>query len=199
MSEHSAGEARVLDVDSEEASEGADAPSSATQPVSPPFDDVYDEYFSFVWRTARRLGVAPSSIDDIVQETFVVVHRRLPEPRSSSLRTFIYGVVANVVRNHRRSLRRKPGGDVDPELLEDNADRGPEAMAQREQAARILDRILQQLGEDEREVFVLVELEQLTSSEVADMIAINPNTVRSRLRIARERFEAALARERRKQ
>ena len=198
MSEHSAGDARVLDVDSEAAPEGADSPSSTTQPVSPAFDDVYDEYFSFVWRTARRLGVAPSSIDDIVQETFVVVHRRLPEPRTSTLRTFIYGVVANVVRNHRRSLRRKPGGDVDPELLEDHADRGPEAMAQREQAARILDRILQQLGEDEREVFVLVELEQLTSSEVADMIAINPNTVRSRLRIARERFEAALARERRK-
>lgn len=165
--------------------------------MKPSFPDVYNEHFDFVWRTGRRLGVPEQAIDDVVQETFLVLHRRMDEPRTSSLRTFIYGVVANVVRNHRRTLKRKPGAtgaDFDPDAIEDSSGRGPEANAERAQAGRLLEAVLKELDEDQREVFVLVELEQLSSSEVAEMIGINPNTVRSRLRAARAGFEAALVR-----
>lgn len=184
---------------SDEGKGGHTSPSSgsrATASMPPAFADVYDEHFDFVWRTARRLGVAEAAVDDVVQETFIVVHRRLDEPRTSSLRTFIYGVVANTVRNHRRSLRRKPGadGEVDPDALEDASGRGPEAMAERAQAGRMLEAVLRELDDEQREVFVLVELEQLSASEVAQVIDVNVNTVKSRLRLAREAFEAALRR-----
>ncbi len=46
---------------------------------APSFERVYDEFFDFVYRNARRLGVPPSAADDVVQEVFVVLHRRLAE------------------------------------------------------------------------------------------------------------------------
>lgn len=163
------------------------------------FSEVYDQYFEFVWRIARRLGVATDAIDDVVQETFLVIHRRLAEERTSSLRTWIYGITAHMVRNHRRSLRRKSPHAVgapgpDPDALEDSRASGPEVSAQRAEAARTLHRMLEALDEEKREVFVLVELEQLTAPEVADALDIKLNTVYSRLRVAREEFEESLRR-----
>lgn len=164
----------------------------------PTFSELYDQHFEFVWRVARRLGVAQDAVDDVVQETFLVIHRRLAEERSSTLRTWIYGITAHMVRNHRRSLRRKsphalgaPGPD--PDALEGRTD-GPEVSAQKAEAARTLHRLLEALDEEKREVFVLVELEQLSAPEVADALDVKLNTVYSRLRIAREEFEESVRR-----
>jgi RNA polymerase sigma-70 factor (ECF subfamily) len=163
----------------------------------PTFSEIYDQHFEFVWRVARRLGVAADSVDDVVQETFLVVHRRLAEERSANLRTWIYGITAHMVRNHRRSLRRKsphlgaPGPD--PDVLEGRVD-GPETTMQKAEAARTLHRLLEGLDEEKREVFVLVELEQLTAPEVAEALDLKINTVYSRLRVAREEFEESVRR-----
>src|SRR5579859_7717464 len=74
----------------------------------PAFAEVYEDYFSFVWRSARRLGAPEASVDDVVQEAFVVVYRRLSQFEGrSSLKTWLFGIVLNVVRAHRRSLRAK--------------------------------------------------------------------------------------------
>ena len=71
---------------------GSEAVFDQAAPVQAPprrqclvFDDVYREHFAFVWRAAKRLGVGDGSLDDVVQEVFVVVHRRLDgfESRSS--------------------------------------------------------------------------------------------------------------------
>lgn len=161
------------------------------------FEDVYDRYFDFVWRIARRLGVRPGALDDVVQETFLVVLRRLVEPRTSTLRTWIYGVTVHMVRNHRRSLRRKSPHEVgmrapDLDLLADVEQDGPERAAQKAEAARTLYRILHDLDDDKREVFVLVELEQLPAAEVAEVVGVNVNTVYSRLRLARAEFDEAV-------
>ena len=161
------------------------------------FSEVYERYFDFVWRAARRLGVRSASLDDVVQETFLVVHRRLTEPRTSALRTWIYGVTVHMVRNHRRSIRRKSPHEVGPlvpdvDALADDTGDGPERAALKAEAARTLYRILHDLDDEKREVFVLVELEQLPASEVAEVVGINVNTVYSRLRLARAEFEAAV-------
>jgi RNA polymerase sigma-70 factor (ECF subfamily) len=165
------------------------------------FAEIYDRYFDFVWRVARRLGVATNALDDVVQETFLVVHRRLAEPRSSSLRTWIYGITVLIVRNHRRSLRRKSPhataeGAVDPDALADLAADGPETHAQKAEAARALHEILGGLDEEKREVFVLVELEQLSGNDVAEALGVKLNTVYSRLRLARVEFEEGVRRHR---
>src|SRR5579859_5834321 len=78
------------------------------QARAPTFAQVYEEHFSFVWRSARRLGAPDAVVDDVVQEIFVIVHRRLAafEGRSS-MKTWLYGIVLNVVRAHRRALFAK--------------------------------------------------------------------------------------------
>jgi RNA polymerase sigma-70 factor (ECF subfamily) len=180
------------------------AASPAVAPAcepAPPFLEVYDTHVDFVWRTARRLGVAPHAVDDVVQETFLVVHRHLGEPRSGSLRGWIYGIAVRVVRNHRRSLRRKSphvmrGEWSDPDELADRGAPQPDHGAEKAEVARLLHALLAGLDDDKREVFVLVELEQLTVPEVAVALGVNVNTVSSRLRLARAEFEEAARRHR---
>ena len=169
----------------------------------PTFDDVYDEHFAFVWRSARALGVPDHAVDDVAQEIFVTVHARLDDFEGrSSLRTWIYGIARNVVRAHRRAGKKHERGDapneapVDPDSLFDPRERDPENRAARAQAAKVLVALLDTLDDDKREVFVLAELEQLTVPEIADMLEEKPNTVYSRLRLAREAFAAAAERHR---
>jgi RNA polymerase sigma-70 factor (ECF subfamily) len=177
-----------------------DAMRASAPPIWAAFDALYREHFRFVWRTVRRLGLEGSAIDDVVQEVFLVVHRRLGafEGRSSP-KTWLYGIVRRVVSDHRRTLRRRPAlapadapaADVDAVAC---AEQGPEASAEQAERVRMLHRLLAELDDDKREVFVLAELEGLTIAEMAEALAVNPNTIASRLRAARREFEAALDR-----
>jgi RNA polymerase sigma-70 factor, ECF subfamily len=82
-------------------------------PTAPTFEEVYDEYFAFVWRCLRRLGVSPAAIDDAVQEVFIVVHRRLGEfEQRSSLKTWLFGIAFRVAGAHRRAAQRR--GEPEP-------------------------------------------------------------------------------------
>jgi RNA polymerase sigma-70 factor (ECF subfamily) len=159
------------------------------------FETVYEEHFAFVWRTVRRLGVPERSVDDAVQDVFVVVHRRLAgfEGRSS-LRTWLYGIARRVAHDHRRRVGRKERGEALPDGLADPAAPSPDREVARAQAARLLYSILEGLDDEKREVFVLAELEQMTVPEIAEATGVNLNTVYSRLRAARQAFEAGVAR-----
>jgi RNA polymerase sigma-70 factor (ECF subfamily) len=180
---------------------GARPPAIVRGPV-PAFGEVYEEFFAFVWRSARRLGTPEESIDDVVQEIFLVVHRRLPEFEGrSSLKTWLFGIVLNIVRAHRRSLRTKQPHVIDaerradPETLSDAGPR-PDEILSKAEAARVVDALLEALDDDKREVFVLAELEQLAAPEIAAALGIPVNTVYSRLRLARQDFATAAARHR---
>ncbi len=153
-----------------------------------------------MWRTARRLGVVDSAVDDVVQEVFVTVYRRLDRFEGrSSLKTWVFGILLHVVNNYRRSRRRKGAGQAttsvvhDPELLVDNGD-DPMEQVSRAEASRILRQLLEQLDEDKAAVFVLAELEGLSVPEIAEATSCNVNTVYSRLRAARKEFNRALKR-----
>lgn len=169
--------------------------ATATATVS--FEAVYRGHFAFVWRSAKRLGVGDASVDDAVQEVFVVVHRRLAEFEGrSSLRTWLFGITLRVVRDHRRSARRRdPGPPVDPDTLCANGN-GPAESAEKSEAVRLLHALLDELDDDRREVFVMAELEQMTMPEISEALAVNVNTAYARLRTARQEFEQALARHR---
>jgi RNA polymerase sigma-70 factor, ECF subfamily len=160
----------------------------------PSFAQIYEQYFDFVWRSAKRLGVPEASVDDVVQDVFVTVYRRLDafEGRSQ-LKTWIFGILRHTVRDLRRSARRKPTESLEVELADPN-ERGPQEAAVREQGAKLLHAVLLELSEDMREVFVLSELEQMTAPEVSAALSVNLNTVYSRLRTARKDFDAALKR-----
>ncbi len=171
-----------------------------TQPRA--FAQLFEAHFAFVWRTASRLGTPEASLDDVVQETFLVAYRRQGEFEGrSSVKTWLYGIAFNVVRAHRRELGAKhpsalaAEAPADPDLLPDAAD-GPHEWAAKREAARFVDGFLQTLNEDQRDVFVLAELEQLTAPEVAAVLGAPLNTVYSRLRLARAEFSKAVARHR---
>ena len=163
------------------------------------FDGVYEMHFAFVWRTARRLGVAESDVSDIVQEVFLVVHRRLEEfEQRGSVKTWLFGILRRVVSDYRRTLRRKPSLVGKVEAIEPDAWKSsgntPAENAEQREAMRLVTRLLEELDADKREAFVLAELEEMTTAEVADALDLNPNTAASRIRAGRAAFEAALSR-----
>ena len=166
--------------------------------AAPPsdFDAIYAEHFPFVWRCLRGLGVAEAGLDDAAQDVFVVVHRRFGEFRgSSSLRTWLYGIVRNVASNHRRSVSRK-GHALPLEIEPASPAPGPAEAAENAEAAELVERFLHELDVTKREVFMLVMLEEMTIPEVAGLLAIPINTAYSRLRLARRDFQRALEKER---
>lgn len=165
-----------------------------------PFAELYESHFVFVWRTALRLGTPECNLDDVVQEAFIIAYRRQDQFEGrSSLKTWLYGIVFNVVRAHRREMGAKhpaalhPELRHDPDVLADAAD-GPHEHAAKREAARFVDQFLQGLNQDQRDVFVLAELEQLTAPEIATVLDTCLNTVYSRLRLARSEFAKAVAR-----
>ena len=169
--------------------------------IAPLFDAIYEEQFDFVWRMARRLGVPESAADDVVQDTFVVLHRRLPEyDGETPIRRWLAGILTHVVSDHRRRYRRKdaacvPHPEESERALPSNAP-PPSAEAEQSEAVRLLDALLAEIEEDKREVLVLAQLEEMTVPEIADFLGANVNTIYARLRAARRDFDAAHARHR---
>jgi len=164
------------------------------------FASVYDSYVEFVYRSVRRLGVDSASVDDVVQEIFLVVHRRLGEFEGrSSIKTWVFGIALRVVRDHRRTIRRKRlGADAraDGAELDRLADQGLapfEALA-RAEAAKLLEGLLDAMDDEKREVFVLAELEDMSVPEISEITGVNSNTIHSRLRAARRLFEEGVTR-----
>lgn len=164
------------------------------------YEALYREHFAFVWRNVRRLGVPEASADDAVQDVFVVVHRRLAEFEGrSTIRTWLFSILARVARDHRRSRARRDAKAVAIAAVEVEAGPTPADLAARREAARILEEVLEGIDEEKREIFVLVELEQMTVAEVADALELNVNTAHARLRAARQQFESAVTRFRAKE
>ena len=168
--------------------------------IRPSFQEVYEQTFPFVWRTVRRLGVDESAQDDVTQEVFVAVYRRLADFEGRcSVKTWVFNILMGLVRNYRRSQRRKGMAQalsatvVDPAVLPD-AGADPSEVASRAQAGRILHDLLDQLTEDKAIVFVMAELEGMTVPEIAELMNANVNTIYSRLRVARREFSVALSR-----
>lgn len=163
------------------------------------FDAVYQATFDFVYRNARRLGVSEASVDDVVQEVFMTVHRRFGEFDSNSgpPRAWVYGILANTVRGYRRSFRRKQAplhtAQTEDELGPDSSRANPEQRAVRRQDTELLLGMLAKLPESQRELLVLGELEQLSIAEICACVGGNPNTVYSRLRAAREALRKKVA------
>jgi RNA polymerase sigma-70 factor (ECF subfamily) len=161
------------------------------------FDAVYNKFASYVWRNARRLGVAPSAVEDVMQEVFLVVHRRLPEfEERTSVRAWLSAILIRVVRAHhrRRARHRSPG--IDPDMLADTRSPSPYALVERDETLREFYGVLASMNEERREVLVLSELEDFTAPEIAQALGVNINTVYWRLRTARKEFEALLSRRR---
>lgn len=161
----------------------------------PEFETLYARHHAFVWRILRRLGVPAGSLDDATQDVFVVVHRRREALRAdASVRSWLFGIARRVAadvhrgqRRVRRKLEALPSPE-EPAPLDDALERA--------EAADFVRVFLERLDEGHRMVFVLADVEGMTAPEIAQTLELNLNTVYSRLRNARKKFERAVARRR---
>ena len=167
------------------------APPVRTAPV--PIAALYREHFQFIWRSLRRLGVREASVDDALQDVFLVAHRKLAtfEGRSSH-RVWLFAIAMRVAAEHRRRDARLH--------LDDAAATGTARTDESYELRRrvqLLDQLLATLSEEQRAVFVMSEIEGFSAPEIAEALGEKLNTVYSRLRLGRRRFERALARHQR--
>jgi RNA polymerase sigma-70 factor, ECF subfamily len=157
------------------------------------FASVYEAHAGFVWRVLRGMGVTDSQVEDALQEVFIVVHRRLPEfDGRHSIKTWLFAIAFRVACDQRRRLKR--GGahqPIDDHLRDGGPD--PAETAERLEAVRILEQLLDQVDEEKRAVLVLAEIEGMTVPEIAAATGIGINTVYTRLRRARLQLNRALS------
>jgi RNA polymerase sigma-70 factor, ECF subfamily len=171
-----------------------DRPQNGLKP--PNFEALYAEYFGFVWRCLRTLGVPDRGLDDAAQEVFIVVHRGLSGFRGDSqLRTWLYGIVRNVAYKQARRVRRKDRAEpIDDQLC--SPEPTPGQRAEEAQAADFVQQFALALPEKKRELFMLALVEQFSIPEVVEMTGVPLNTAYTRLRAVRAEFRAALLRHR---
>lgn len=149
--------------------------------------EIFDAHARFIWRTARHLGVREADLEDICQEVFLTAFRRLPSFEGrSSIRTWLYGICLRVTSDYRRRAHlRREVVSADPPARAQGPDQD-EPYA-REQARVRLGQILERLDPNQRTVFVLYEIEELTMKEVASIVGCPLQTAYSRLHAARAR------------
>lgn len=153
---------------------------------------LFDANFDFAWRTARRLGLPESDADDAVQDVFRIAWERLDQFRYGRFTTWLYRIVANVVseRLRRAKVRAFFGtflGHAEPH---------DDSLASRVEARdslRSVERVLRTLSREKREVFALFEIEGLSHQEIAELLGVKIETIRTRLHYARKDFERVAA------
>lgn len=158
---------------------------------------VVREHFAHVWRFLRRLGFERDVADDAAQDLFFVALRRIDAIEPGRERAFLLGAALRIaVRLKRKGAREVPVDRVNDEEEADVLSATLEQRLDEERARQLLYRLLAELDERFRVVFVLYELEGMTMQEIADLLEIPIGTVASRLRSGRDDFQARLARHR---
>jgi RNA polymerase sigma-70 factor, ECF subfamily len=170
------------------------APEDASLPGS--FEEVYHRWFRPVCTWIRALGGPDADRDDIAQEVFLVVKRRLPAFDGNNLPGWLYRITQHQVRDLRRRIwfrhiftrRRLDETDALP-----HANPGPAAALEQKERQRVLYAVLDKIPESRRSTFVLFEIEGLSGEDIAQIQGIPINTVWTRLHLARRDFFALAA------
>jgi RNA polymerase sigma-70 factor (ECF subfamily) len=152
------------------------------------------EHFEPIWRTMTRLRVPSADLADCVQQVFVVASRRLSAIAIGSERSFLIGTAIRVARDARRTLGRRREVPEDEGVEALSLDPAPDELADQKRLRALLDEVLAAMPDELREVFVLFELEEMSTPEIATLLEIPTGTAASRLRRAREEFDRRVAR-----
>ncbi len=157
---------------------------------------LFDRFHDAVFRFAGRLTTTDDlARDDLVQATFLEIRRTAPSFRGgSTVRTWIFGVAANVARHALRSERRSRARQA--RYLEAVAT-APMQIDEQVEQRRLMARVeeaLATLPSDQQIAFILCDLEQLPCGEVARVLAIPEGTLWRRLHTARKAMRATIER-----
>ncbi|MEM7158984.1 MAG: RNA polymerase sigma factor [Myxococcota bacterium] len=166
------------------------APAHACTPP-PTFREVYEEHLDFVWRILRRLGIPESALEDVAQDVFVVVARKLETfEHRSSMRTWLFAIATKVALDSKRKHSRHTRKLVAFRWLRSQDRHDPTS---RRDDFQLLAQLLATLSPEKRLVYILHELAGLTVVEIAAETGVNINTLHTRLNSARSHLEVAAA------
>jgi RNA polymerase sigma-70 factor (ECF subfamily) len=157
---------------------------------------IYRQHARFVWLSLQRLGVYPSDLDDVAQDVFVIVHRRLDTfDRRARVTTWLFGICLRVAANYRR--RRRWTRELLSGWTEDQRPAlllaADDVLVRREER-EIAERALDRLDVAKRAIFVMFEIESLSCLEIAELMSVPIGTVYSRLHAARRQLAKTIAR-----
>jgi len=158
------------------------------------FVELFRDFGAYVPGLLRRLGVAEREVEDVAQDVFTVIHRQLPGFRGdSTLKTWVCGVTLRVARSHLRlaRVRKLFLGEPPIEPSQPAPQFESALLAER---VRMLQRALDELSHEQRRVFVLYELEELSMHEIARVLGCPEKTAYTRLHAARQKVERLLRR-----
>lgn len=163
------------------------------------FDELLARHERKILRVLRLLGIPVSDREDVAQEVFIRVFRHLSGyRRGKSFAGWVYRIAVNAAHDHRSKAKRRVHREIDwGEQRDESPDQRPgpgEILAERENRGKLESAVLA-LSERERAVFVLCELEGLSSREVAQSLGITTITVRRHLGRARQRLQLLLEEE----
>lgn len=158
--------------------------------LAPDFPSLYRDYFGFAWASLRRLGVAPATIDDAAQDLWVTVHRRLESlDPAASVKAWLFGIARRVASHYRRTEQRHRRKLAAYSVTDT---RGSNEPMKRREAALTMEVFLGKLDETKRTAFILSEVEGWSAPEIARVVGTSPNTVYSRVRLARQQLRKHL-------
>jgi len=162
------------------------------------WDVITRAYLEHGPRIARRILALtgdPTSVDDLVNETFVQAFESLPRYEGrSELSTWLHGIAINLVRTHLAKRRRRQR--IDATLLPEARQGTPAEAALRErQAAQRLYAALWELPDELREAFVLCVIEQRSLKDAAEELGVPISTLHARRQRAEARVRARLEQE----
>jgi RNA polymerase sigma-70 factor (ECF subfamily) len=178
-------------------------PGPAVRP--PPPEEIYEKHAPRVYNLARRLLGNAADAEDVTQDVFLQVVRNLPTFRGeAAFSTWLYRVAVNAALAYRRKRALREGRRVpDPleEFTEDGSHRAPVRrwVSQPEQhlldreAHQVIEQAIAGLPESYRDVYVLADVEELATAEIAEMLGLSVAAVKSRLHRARLLMRKALA------
>ncbi len=155
-----------------------------------------------IQRYIRRVVKNPVDVEDLLQETFLRVHRQLPNLKDpTTLTAWLYRIATNVCYDHLRSSSRLKS------LYESNpADNGETAEArwpdlatpridlafQRAEMSACIRELVERFNDDYRFVLLLHDVQGLTNPEIAEVLQCSLETVKIRLHRARKKLRAVL-------
>lgn len=152
------------------------------------FEKIYKAACGFVYSVALRITNSKEDAEDIIQDVFIKIYKNLKKFQfRSSFKTWLYRITTNIAINHYRRISKERNRRVDYDVAI-KTESTPDATGEiidREDNERLVASLLDLLNPDQRACIILREIEGLNYREISEVLKININTVRSRLRRAR--------------
>jgi RNA polymerase sigma-70 factor (ECF subfamily) len=157
------------------------------------FETIYRTYSGFVYNVTYRVVNDMDDAQEVTQDVFLTVHRKLESFRGeSSFKTWIYRIAVNLAINHAKKRSKEQDRTVEyEENMELSTPVNPiDEKMDRVGKEKVISMLLGSLNPDQRACLVLRDFEGLSYEEIAETLKVNINTVRSRLKRGRERLLA---------